>query len=312
MGKLALQNGDQKTAADALAQAIQAAPDSYFAARARDIVTNLTPFAAPKGVQFEFDDAAQIAQAEDWLRKTYDIDAKRLAGDACAANCKPIRVWCAGANCGTSPSSTEAVAEFDDLVDANKENALASYQLAIYFQSIGAYKDSVVAASYVIRNANVGTLDAPPYIARLRYPGLLSRSGAGRQRDAIRSIRCCCCRCCGWRACSIPMRRAALGEKGLMQVTSSAALRIAAQLNWPNYQHSDLYRPYAGIEFGAYYLAEQLERFNGSVPAALVAYEAGAGRAQSWLDLSGGDPDQFMAAVDLDSARQYVQNVYSY
>ena len=31
-----------------------------------------------------------------------------------------------------------------------------------------------------------------------------------------------------------------------------------------------------------------------------------------WLDLSGGDPDQFMAAVDLDSARQYVQNVYSY
>ena len=310
VGKLALQNGDQKTAADALAQAVQAAPDSYFAARARDIAMNLTPFAAPKAVQFDFDEAAQIALAEDWLRETYDIaqpgSLAALSSDL-QADARLVR----GRELLDVGEFDEAVAAFDNLVDANKENALASYQLAIYFRGIGAYKDSVVAASYVIRNANIGTLDAPPYIARLRYPAyyldLVQAASARYQIDPLLLLAL--------------MRLESLfdtyatgraGEKGLMQVTSSAGQQIAAQLNWANYQHSDLYRPYAGIEFGANYLAEQLARFNGSIPAALVAYEAGTGRAQSWLDLSGGDPDQFMAAVDLDSARQYVQNVYSY
>ena len=310
VGKLALQSGDQKGAADALAQAVQAAPDSYFAARARDIAMNLTPFAAPKTLQFEFDEAAQIAQAEDWLRETYDITQTGSLATLTAdlqSDARLVRgreLWDVG-------EFDEAVAAFDNLVDANKENALASYQLAIYFQSIGAYKDSVVAASYVIRNANIGTLDAPPYIARLRYPAyyldLVQDASTRYPVDPLLLLALL-------RLESLfdTYSTGSLGEKGLMQVTSSAGQQIAAQLNWPNYQHSDLYRPYAGIEFGADYLADQMTRFGGSIPAALVAYEAGTGRAQSWLDLSGGDPDQFMAAVDLDSARQYVQNVYSY
>lgn len=310
VGKLALQNGDQKTAADALAQAIQAAPDSYFAARARDIAINLTPFAAPKTLQFQFDETAQIAEAEDWLRKTYGVtqtgSLATLAADL-QADARLVRgreLWDVG-------EFDEAVATFDNLVDANKENALASYQLAIYFQGIGAYKDSVVAASYVIRNANIGTLDAPPYIARLRYPAyyldLVQDASTRYQIDPLLLLAVL-------RLESLfdTYATGSMGEKGLMQVTSSAGQMIAAQLEWANYQHSDLYRPYAGIEFGADYFAEQMTRFGGSIPAALVAYEAGTGRAQSWLDLSGGDPDQFMAAVDLDSARQYVQNVYSY
>jgi soluble lytic murein transglycosylase len=84
------------------------------------------------------------------------------------------------------------------------------------------------------------------------------------------------------------------------------------QLRWADYQHTDLFRPYAGIEFGAYYLWEQLERFDGNVTAALAGYNAGPGRAQAWLDLAGSDPDQFMTAVDIDSTRLYIQRIYSY
>ena len=88
--------------------------------------------------------------------------------------------------------------------------------------------------------------------------------------------------------------------------------RKADELNWPNYQHSDLFRPYAGIEFGTFFLAENLGRFDGNAQAALAGYNAGPGRAQNWLDLSGGDPDQFMTAITIDSTRTYVQRIYGF
>ena len=105
---------------------------------------------------------------------------------------------------------------------------------------------------------------------------------------------------------------AAAGEKGLTQVIPGTAEYIANQLQWPNYQHSVLFRPYAGIAFGAYYLDEQLERFDGNVPAALAGYNAGPGRALDWLSLAGGDPDLFMATITIDSTRGYVQRIYGF
>ncbi len=268
------------------------------------------PFAPPAKTEFQFDDGAEIAQAEDWLRATYKIEqtgalwqlAPELQNDPRLVRGREL--WDVAAY-------DEAIAEFDDLVDANSENALASYQLAIYFRGIGAYQNAIVAASYIIRNANVGTLDAPPYIARLRYPAyyldVVQDVSARRNIDPLLMLSL--------------IRNESLfdtyasggaGEKGLMQVIPSTAEYIASQLQWANYQHNDLYRPYAGIEFGAYYLWEQLNRFDGNVIASLAGYNAGPGRAMTWLELSGGDPDQFMTAIDIDSTRGYVQRIYSY
>ena len=87
---------------------------------------------------------------------------------------------------------------------------------------------------------------------------------------------------------------AAAGEKGLTQVIPPTGDHIAQRLNWPNYQHADLFKPYASIAFGAYYLWEQLNLFDGSVPVALAAYNAGPGNAMSWLAESGPDPDLFV------------------
>ena len=60
-----------------------------------------------------------------------------------------------------------------------------------------------------------------------------------------------------------------------MQVIPSTGQYIAEQLNWPDYQHSDLFRPYAGVAFGAFYIDEQLELFDQNTIAALAAYNAG-------------------------------------
>ena len=66
----------------------------------------------------------------------------------------------------------EAQVEFDALLDESRTNGdvLRSYQLAHYLQSVGAYLPSIVAAADIIVASGVATLDAPAYIARLRYP----------------------------------------------------------------------------------------------------------------------------------------------
>ncbi len=46
--------------------------------------------------------------------------------------------------------------------------------------------------------------------------------------------------------------------------------------------------------------------------AALAGYNAGPGRAINWLELSGGDPDLFMATITIDSTRLYIQRIYGY
>jgi soluble lytic murein transglycosylase len=310
VGRLALQRGDQKTAGEAFAQAANAAPDSYFAARSKDLVAGLTPFAKPAQEVFQFDDAAQIAQAEDWIRTTYNIEQEGALWHLTPELENDPRLV-RGRELWDVAQYEQAIAEFDDLINANMSNALASYQLAIYFRGIGAYRSSVVAASYVIRNAQIGTLEAPPYIARMRYPAyyldVVQDVGSRRDIDPLLLFSLI-------RHESLFDTYASGGaaEIGLMQVVPSTAEYIEGELGWGDYKHTDLYRPYAGIEFGSFYLEEQLRRFDENVPAALAGYNAGPGRAINWLNLAGSDPDQFMTAIDISSTRMYVQTIYGY
>ena len=53
-------------------------------ARAKTSSAASQPFAPPAQTHFQFDDAAQIAQAEDWMRTTYNITQDGRALAACA------------------------------------------------------------------------------------------------------------------------------------------------------------------------------------------------------------------------------------
>lgn len=310
VGRLAAARGDQQTATSALQLAVSAAPDSYFAARAQDILQGRDSFARPTAYQFEFDEAAQLAEAETWLRRMFSIDQEEplwQLSPVLQTDPRLIRgneLWAVGAY-------NEAEVEFRDVIEAHKDNALTSFQLAIFLRGIGAYQPSILAGANVIRAAGVGTLAAPPFIARLRYPvyyqDVVLDAAARRDIDPLllfALIR--------HESLFDTYATAAAGEKGLTQVIPPTGEYIAQQLGWPDYQHADLFRPYAGVEFGAYYLEEQLKRFGGNVQAALAGYNAGPGRAAAWLELSGGDPDAFMTAITIDSTRQYVQRIYSF
>jgi len=310
VGRLAAARGDQNTASQAYQLSAAASPDSYFSARAADIIAGRDTFARPTSYQFQFDDTAQIAEAEAWLRQTFNVEQEGALwplSSALQTDSRLIRgneLWAVGAY-------TEAEVEFTDVIEANNTNALTSYQLAIFLRGIEAYYPSILASSYIIRTAGVGTLEAPPYIARLRYPTyyLSVVEDAANRYDIDPLLLFSLIR---HESLFDTYATAAAGEKGLTQVIPPTAQYIADELNWPNYQHSDLFRPYAGIEFGAFFLAENLRRFDDNAQAALAGYNAGPGRAIQWLELSGGDPDQFMTAITIDSTRTYVQRIYGF
>ena len=310
VGRLALQSGDVNRAQETLRLAVQASPDGYFSARAQDLLNNRPPFAPPALYRFQFDEMADLAAAEAWLRQVYAIEQEDVLWNlspTLEADPRLIRgreLWDVGGH-------SEAQEEFGDLLDAYKMDGLASYQLAIFLRSIGAFRSSIVGAANVITGANVATLDAPAYIARMRYPtyylDVVMEVSQQHEIDPLLLFSL-------MRLESLfdTSATAAAGEKGLTQVIPGTAEYIANQLQWPNYQHSVLFRPYAGIAFGAYYLDEQLDRFDGNVPAALAGYNAGPGRALDWLSLAGGDPDLFMATITIDSTRGYVQRIYGF
>ncbi len=310
LGRIALLQGDEVAADHALAQAISAAPDSYYAARAADMRRDRPPFQAPATLQFNFDPAAELAEAEQWLRSAFAIqqpgDLWRISPELAS---DPR--WLRGRELFAVGAIDEALGEFAELLSSAREagNALDSYRLAIAFRELGAYRESIIAAADVINASGQGTLQVAPAIARLRYPAyysdLIAPIAQERGFDPLLKLSLI-------RQESLfdALATAGAGEKGLTQVIPGTAQYIADQLNWPDYEHSVLFRPYAAVAFGAYYLDEQLDLFDQIPIVALAAYNAGPGRAYDWRALSGDDPDLFMTTITIDSTRKYVQYIY--
>jgi soluble lytic murein transglycosylase-like protein/Zn-dependent protease with chaperone function len=78
------------------------------------------------------------------------------------------------------------------------------------------------------------------------------------------------------------------GAIGLMQVMPATAAEIAAERHLDDYSEARLWEPAYNIDFGAWYLAEQLAAFESrgerSVELAAVAYNGGPRRARVYLE----------------------------
>lgn len=310
LGRLAQARGDATAATQAFTDAIAASPDSYFAARAGDFRSGGKPFQPPPSLRFDFDEAAELQAAEEWLRQTFAIEAGGALwplSDALDSDPRMIR----GRELYAVSAYDEAAIEFEELLDEARERGavLDSYRLAVYLRGLGLYRESIIAAADLIIASGQGTLNVPPYIARMRFPAyyidVIGPAAEEREIDPLLMLSLI-------RQESLfnTNATAGAGEKGLMQVIPSTAQYIAEQLAWRDYQHSDLFRPHAGIAFGAFYIDEQLRRFDRNAIVALAAYNAGPGRAYDWNALSGGDPDLFMTTITIDSTRHYVQFIY--
>ena len=308
LGKLYQSQGQTELAQQMFVGAEQADPGGYYSLRARDIRAGATPFTPPQTYQFEFDESAAIAEAEQWLRTTYNITQQGVLytlSPTLQNDPHMIRgneLWALGIY-------DEAEIEFATLRTDYAGDVLATYQLAHHYSQIGLYVESIRAAADLITTAGISTYDAPSYIARLRYPvyfsDLVLPNAELYDLDPLLVFSL--------------MRQESLFQsyatsfayaQGLMQIIPTTGQEIAGNLQWPNYENSDLYRPYVNVRFGTYYLRFVLDYVDNVPYAALSGYNGGPGNAWTWLEASGEDFDRFVDTVAFDESRTYVVRIY--
>jgi soluble lytic murein transglycosylase len=301
-------------AAELLAQAQTLAETrpytGYYALRARDIAQGNTPYVTE--TPFVLPDAAQTAVAQEaaetwlrgWLGLSPDADVRTLSPELAANPRLQIgeKLWELG-------EWEAAKLELEGVRQAHADDALASYQLALFFRDLGLYRSSILAAARLPVLSQQSEFDLPLFIGRLLYPvyyadlvlPLAQQYGYDprlqfallRQESLFESF-----------------ARSSAAAQGLSQVIPDTGAYIAERLNWPNFVNEDLYKPYVGLNFGAYYLNQQLDAFDGMPAAALAAYNAGPGNAARWFAQAGADHDQFYEAVDFAETRTYITRIY--
>ena len=112
-----------------------------------------------------------------------------------------------------------------------------------------------------------------------------------------------------------PGARSAAGAVGLMQIMPATARETAGRLDLP-YDRARLGRDTDyNVTIGRAVIAAALERFDGRLPLALAAYNAGGTQVARWLE-ELGDPgmdgdalDDFVEAIPYPETRNYVHRV---
>lgn len=97
-----------------------------------------------------------------------------------------------------------------------------------------------------------------------------------------------------------PDARSSAGALGLMQLLPDTAEGIALRTGGARFRVKDLFDPELNLRYGAWYLAELLERY-GDVPTALAAYHAGQGNVDRWRAAGKG--------VQFPETRAYIAKV---
>lgn len=100
------------------------------------------------------------------------------------------------------------------------------------------------------------------------------------------------------------------GAIGLTQLMLPTAQQVARQLRVGKVTRGSLTDASLNIRLGARYLGDLVRRFDGSVPLALAAYNAGAGAVGRWLDARRGlELDEFVEEIPVEETRGYVKRV---
>jgi soluble lytic murein transglycosylase len=100
------------------------------------------------------------------------------------------------------------------------------------------------------------------------------------------------------------------GAIGLTQLMLPTAQEVARKLRLGRVGRADLASPSLNIRLGSRYLGDLLRRYDGSVPLALAAYNAGGGAVGRWLgQRSGLELDEFVEEIPIEETRGYVKRV---
>ena len=106
------------------------------------------------------------------------------------------------------------------------------------------------------------------------------------------------------------------GALGLMQLMPGTAKGVAAKMKIKRFNTNNLTSdPRTNVVLGSSYLADLVDKFNGSYVMAIAGYNAGPGRVNGWLGENGDprpkldDTIDWVEKISVSETRNYVQRV---
>lgn len=303
----------QKNTTDAqksFQNAASADPSGYYSERARDMLLNRNPFAAPTTMDLATDPVSERASAETWMLTTFKLPERTnlstlgtLADDPRVIRGR--KLWSLGLY-------EEARLELEDIRNEVSIDPANTYRLMNLFIDMGLYRSAIFASRQILDLAGLTdftSLNAPIYFNHIRFGvyykdivlPVAEKEGLDplfvfaliRQESLFEGF-----------------VHSSAGARGLMQIIPDTATSIVQSMNYPpNYDPDDLYRPVVSIRLGVHYLAQQRSYFEGNIYAALAAYNAGPGNAGAWQGLAGNDPDLYLESIRFQETRDYITHI---
>jgi soluble lytic murein transglycosylase len=307
-GKAHSENGNENLAVEAWETASITDPGGYYGLRARELASGQLPFSPKPNIDFASSNSpAAQNEAEAWLAIQLGVPEHNLG--TLSPQLEAEGRWLRGSTLWRLGLFEDARDELDSLRNSYQDDALASYQLALALRDLGYYYGSIWAGRHCMDALGLDNpFNAPEFITHLRYGtyylDLIIPASAEYEIDPLLVYAL--------------IRQESLFQgqvtssayaHGLMQVIPPTGDYIARQLQWPDYHTTDLYLPYVNVAFGAFYLDEQRDIFDGNLYAALVAYNAGPGNTSIWQQLSGGDYDLLVEIIRLQQPQDYVRRI---
>jgi soluble lytic murein transglycosylase len=292
--------GNQDEGRRLLRAAYDAAPNSYYAARAADMLQLNEGANLPVG-------AAITPEAEAagnaWIA-TWATDAPTNTLDIAPYRERALELHLVDLR-------SESLAEWIAARDAAGDNPYALYAVALAALRSNSPYAAVSTAQRLVGLAPVAAGEPPVAIRQILYPTPYATAVLTESQEFAIDPRVLYAL---MRQESIfnPDATSWVGARGLAQVMPETGAAIAQNLGIAGFTPDDLYHPVVSIRFGAFYIGAQIERMNGSVQAALAGYNGGPGNAERW---AGGttvaDPDVFLQTIDFPETSHYVEVVYA-
>ena len=284
-------------------------PTDYYSIRAGELIKGQVPLLIKEGIDLGYDLELEKPEAVKWLRTTFNLpDEIDLNGLGDLKNNQRILRISAFYELGLFK---EAINEAELLRLDLQSDVVNSFRLMNFLVEKNLYQPAIYTSRNILTLAGMdelSSLTAPIYFTHIRFGAYF--------RDMIVTIAneyeippLFLYALIRQESMFNPFISSSAGASGLSQIMPATGAENVALLNWPdNYNAQDLLLGKVNITIGAFHLYRQNVTFPGNAQASLAAYNAGAGVIQSWLPLSGNDPDLFLEIIPpiYDETRNYL------
>jgi soluble lytic murein transglycosylase len=316
LGKVAQHQGRSADARMLWLNAYRANPMDYYGLRGWDMAQSSAPVGTERATTFVLPTyfAGERQAMERWLRAWAAPEDELMSwrvlpplsdlsdGIAYSAAWQRAKLLCEVNMRAECKTELRAIA-------APIKDPVVLYQLALAFREVGFHDLSLQTAYRVyLASPQRNLQDTPELLQRLVYPTpfapLVVSEAQKNGFDPLLFYGLI------WQESQFdPGGLSVAFAYGLTQVIPSTGQSIAAELKKPNFQITDLYKPYLSLEFGAYYYGKTYKFLNKDFMMALAGYNGGPGNAAKWKHT---DPDLGVENVDFDETRTYVRRVYQH